>query len=225
MTFSSTLFCLCGIACTGGRHVVVAAVFRDVQRLLPSCMLRAFGYVSRSEKKLQKRLARLAELDRKAATNNSPRSGRFSGLWSPRQGSPRGPSSPRFSLGLAPRARAASPAKDVASVVPPTPAGLAGGPSTSPLPTSPSRKGLVSPTTSRGLRKIRGALPRAWPSVYAVFETIKSPDREGLVWQDLVDTKAALDDMRRTGKGPIPITDAYLKRSFIYQLMKVGRLC
>jgi hypothetical protein len=50
---------------------------------------------------------------------------------------------------------------------------------------------------------------------------IKDPAKEGVVWEDLVEAKRSLDVMKRTGKGPIPITDEYLKRSFVYQLIKV----
>jgi hypothetical protein len=38
---------------------------------------------------------------------------------------------------------------------------------------SQSGKKLLSPTTSSGLKKLRGQLPRPWPSCYAVFEMIK----------------------------------------------------
>jgi hypothetical protein len=40
-------------------------------------------------------------------------------------------------------------------------------------PGSPTGKNLLSPTTSKGLKKMRGQLPRPWPSCYAVFEMIK----------------------------------------------------
>jgi hypothetical protein len=89
----------------------LATVFRDVQRVLPSCVLRTFGYVSRSEKKLQKRLNKLAELDKKAALAASPRNSTsrpFSGrLWSPKTDTAR-PSSPSFALGAAPTQRRSS---------------------------------------------------------------------------------------------------------------------
>lgn len=81
-----------------------------MQRVLPSCVLRTFGYVSRSEKKLQKRLNKLAELDKKAAAVASPRnsmSRRFSAakLWSPKDGEGARPASTSFSLAAVPGQR------------------------------------------------------------------------------------------------------------------------
>ena len=71
-------------------------------------------------------------------------------------------------------------------------------------------------------KKRRGATRIAppWPSVSAVFDMVKPADRNYLVWQDLVDAKNLLEKMRADPEAPVPISDEYLRNSFVYTLVK-----
>lgn len=58
------------------------------------------------------------------------------------------------------------------------------------------------------------------PSQYAVFESVAPAGKDYIVWEDMWTAKRMLDQMKETGDGPFPITDEYLQKSFVYQLMR-----
>ena len=47
-------------------------------------------------------------------------------------------------------------------------------------------------------------------------------EKKSLTWADMWDCKRRMDEWRATGRGPIKVTDAYLKRNFVYQVRLVA---
>ena len=59
------------------------------------------------------------------------------------------------------------------------------------------------------------------PSQYAIFESIAPPGKKYITWEDMWTAKRTLDQLKEAGEeAPFLITDAYLKKSFVYQLMQ-----